>query len=77
MGRQSEGEGARHTALGSPCVQGLWSERPVHREVLTPGWTSLRMSCWGLTVLNAELKLTNSILTRGCLVSSGGEWQWR
>lgn len=51
------------TSLYVPCG-------PKVRGMLSPTWTSLRMTYWGMVVLSTELKLMNSILTCGSLVSS-------
>ena len=75
-GQQGEEEGAQHTSLGGPCVQGggagcaaadphcLWS----HCQEVAQG---------GMIVLNAELKSMNSILTWESLFSRCVRAGWR
>ncbi len=57
------------------------SNSQLHSDVLSPSWTNLWMSCWGMIVLNAELKSMNSILTYKSFLSrvwglGGGQWRW-
>ena len=62
------------TACGLPVRE---SNSQLHREVLSPSWPSLWMRCWGMIVLNAELKSMNSILTYESLVSRWVRAVWR
>ncbi|KAM3870190.1 protection of telomeres protein 1 [Diretmus argenteus] len=48
------------TACGLPVRK---SNNQLHSEVFTPSRSSLCISCWGMMVLNAELKSMKSILT--------------
>ncbi len=92
VGQQSEEEGAQHTSLGGPCVQcdgaGCVTADPyclrspgqevqLHSDVLSPSWTSLWISCWGMIVLNAELKSMNSNLTYVSVLSRCVRAGWR
>ncbi len=68
---QCDGAGcvtATRTAWGLPVRK---SNSPLHSDVLSPSWTNLWMSCWGMIVLNAELKSMNSNLT---YVSCDYDW---
>ncbi len=74
---QCDGAGcfnADRTAWGLPVRK---SNSQLHREVLSPSWTNLWVSCWGMIVLNAELKSMNSILTYESFLSRCVRAGWR
>ncbi len=62
------------TAWGLPVRK---SNNQLHREVLSPSWANLWVSCWGMIVLNAELKSMNSILTYESFLSRYVRAGWR
>ncbi len=62
------------TAWGLPVRK---SNSQLHSDVLSPSWTSLWMSCWGMIVLNAELKSMNSNLTYVSFLSRCVRAGWR
>ncbi len=62
------------TAWGLPVRK---PNSQLHSDVLSPSWTNLWMSCWGMIVLNAELKSMNSILTYGSFLSRCVRAGWR
>src|SRR4029434_7866887 len=57
------------------CVVSLRKSRiQLQREVLSPSWSSLQISCCGIMVLKAELKSMKSILTCECFFQVGEGW---